>query len=158
MTLAELLIASGITVLLVTTLAFLYIYHLKAFAGLENYMNLNNESRHALDQMTKEIRQADSLVFCSPAKLTFKVGGTNVSFTYDSAQKMLVRSTGGSKDKVILNGCDYWTNNIYDRNLHLITTVTNCKVVQLTWICTRQILGRKVNSEDVQSAKIVIRK
>ena len=33
-----------------------------------------------------------------------------------------------------------------------------CKVVQLTWICSRKILGKSVNTESVQSAKVVIRK
>jgi hypothetical protein len=32
------------------------------------------------------------------------------------------------------------------------------KLVQVTWVCSRSILGKKVNTESVQSAKVVIRK
>ena len=34
----------------------------------------------------------------------------------------------------------------------------SCKLVQLHWICSRKIFGAKVNTESVQSAKVVIRK
>ena len=32
-----------------------------------------------------------------------------------------------------------------------------CKLVSVSWRCSRTILGQKVNTESVQTAKIVIR-
>ena len=166
-TLAEMMIAIGLGMLLVTTMTIVNIYYLKTFAGLENYMNLNDESRHALDIMTKDIRQADLLTAFSKTSLTLQLDGTNIiTYSYDSTKKELTRSSGG-KDKVLLRGitrngitygCDYWRNDFYDRNMGTNVTPANCKVVQVTWLCSRTILGHKVNTEDVQSAKIVIRK
>ena len=157
--LAELMVAGGIGVLLVATMTVTYVFYLKSFANLENYMTLNSESQIALNRMTKEIRQADSLVSYSVNKLTFAVDGKNVSYAYDPAQQTLAR-VSGSDNNVLLFGCTYWTNNIYDRNMNVLATsaATNCKVVQLTWICAASVLGRTNTTEDVQSSKVVIRK
>lgn len=157
--LAELMVASGIGVLLLATLTVTHVFYLKSFASLENYMNLNSESQLALNRMTKEIRQADLLSFYSVNKLTFLVDGKSVSYSYNPARQTLSRASG-SDNGVLLFVCTYWTNNIYDRNMNLLTaaTATNCKVVQLTWITSRTVLGRTNNTVDVQSAKVVIRK
>ena len=61
--------------------------------------------------------------------------------------------------------CDYLRFAIFQRNpiggtydQYATASATNCKLVQLNWICSRTILGAKVNTESVQSAKIVIRR
>lgn len=157
--LAELMVASGIGVMLLATLTVTYVFYLRSFASLENYMTLNSESQLALNRMTREIRQADLLSSYSANKLTFLVDGKSVSYSYDPAQQTLSRTSGSDNDAMLFT-CTYWTNNIYDRNMNLLTaaTATNCKVVQLTWICARAVLGHTNNTEDVQSAKVVIRK
>ena len=33
-----------------------------------------------------------------------------------------------------------------------------CKLIQVSWVCSRNILGKRANTESVQSAKFVIRK
>ena len=153
--LAEMMIGVGLGVQLVTTLTVVNIYYLKTFAGLENYMNMNNQSRRALDIMTKDIRQADSLVSKSATSLALQVNGTNVTYSYDSARRELTRS---GRNRPLLANCDYWRNDFFDRNMGTNITAANCKVIQLTWLCSGKVLGRKINTEDVQSAKIVIRK
>ena len=35
---------------------------------------------------------------------------------------------------------------------------TNCKLIAVSWVCSRTILGSKMNTESVQTAKIIIRK
>ena len=37
-------------------------------------------------------------------------------------------------------------------------TVATAKVIDLSWVCSRSILGQKANTESVQTARIVIRK
>ena len=153
--LADMLIGLGLGVLLVTTLTVVNIYYLKTLAALENYMNMNNQSRQALDIMTKDIRQANSLVNKSATSLTLQVDGTNVTYSYDSARRELTRS---GRNRPLLANCDYWRNDFFDRNMGTNVTAANCKVIQLTWLCSGKVLGRKINTADVQSAKIVIRK
>ena len=47
-------------------------------------------------------------------------------------------------------------NGTYDQ--YPTANPDTCKLVQLSWICSRNILGKKANTESVQSAKVVIRK
>jgi len=42
-------------------------------------------------------------------------------------------------------------------NLIPATDPTNCKVVSITWNCSRSILGMRANTEAAQAAKIVLR-
>jgi hypothetical protein len=60
---------------------------------------------------------------------------------------------------------DYLTFQIYQRNTVANTydqfptgSVGLCKLISVSWICSRTILGSKMNTESVQTAKIVIRK
>ena len=39
-----------------------------------------------------------------------------------------------------------------------MTTATGAKLIKLNWTCSRTILGQAVNTESVQTAKIVMRK
>jgi hypothetical protein len=65
----------------------------------------------------------------------------------------------------LLTQCDTLNFNIYQRNTtngtydQYPTSVeaSNCKVVQVSWTCSRTITGTKLNTETVQSTKIVIR-
>ena len=60
------------------------------------------------------------------------------------------------------------TNNLAPPELRIIrskhcvlswpASATNCKVVQVTLLCSRSLLGTKANNATMQSAKIVIRK
>jgi len=42
--------------------------------------------------------------------------------------------------------------------VYLAATPATAKVVDVTWVCSRTVLGRRQNTENVQSARIVIRK
>ena len=66
---------------------------------------------------------------------------------------------------MLLTECDQLSFAIFQRNpsnsvydYFPTATATNCKMVNVNWTCTRKILGSAVNSESVQTAKIVIRK
>ena len=38
------------------------------------------------------------------------------------------------------------------------SVASQCKLIKLTWVCSRDILGKSANTESVQSAEFVIRK
>ena len=99
-------------------------------------------------------------------------------YTYDPANHTLTRtspcasdgsSVPGGQDKVLLKGCQQWkaaffqrtpVGGTYDQYPLLAdgTQTALCKVVQLTWNCSRKVSGLPVNTEGVQSAKVVMRK
>src|SRR5262245_1203707 len=78
--LVEVLISSALLLIAMTTMAALYVYFLKAFAGMENHMNMNNLSRYALDRMSKEIRQSDGLTYYATNKITLTNKASRASY------------------------------------------------------------------------------
>ena len=174
MTLVELQIASAISVILFAAVLTLAFYTARSFAAFTNYVDLDANSRNALDLMSTEIRQADLMTAGSTTNLTFQTtdAGTGarhiLQYVYNSSRKELSRIFDGGQPKVLLTECTFLEFATFQRNttptldnafLPVATSQPNlCKVVQLTWICSRKILGKSVNTESVQSAKIVIRK
>jgi hypothetical protein len=65
----------------------------------------------------------------------------------------------------LLKGCDTLTFNLGTRNpvggtfeVVPATSPDTAKVVNISWNCSRTILGQQRNTENVQTARIVIRK
>jgi Tfp pilus assembly protein PilW len=61
MTLVELLIAMGISGMVFVAVGMMIFSSGRSYAALANYVDLDNRSRKALDQMTKDIRQVDGV-------------------------------------------------------------------------------------------------
>jgi Tfp pilus assembly protein PilW len=174
MTLVEFQIASAIAVILFAAVMSLSFYTARSFAAFTNYIDLDANSRNALDVMSSEIRQADLLTAATSTSLTFQTtdAGTGakhtVKYAYDSATKLVSRIFDGGQPEVLLTECSFLQFSTFQRNatpsldnafVPVTTSQPNlCKVVQLTWICSRKILGKSTNTESVQSAKVVIRK
>ena len=164
-TLAEYLVGIGIASLVLLAVLSLSLYSGRSFAGLANYVDLNASSVYALDQISKDVRQSVALTDYKTNRLTFDDGaGSTLTYTYAADARTLTREQGG-QSKVLLRECDSLQFAIYQRtplagtyDQYPVATVANCKVVAIKWVCSRTILGAKVNSEDIQEAKIVIRK
>jgi hypothetical protein len=72
----------------------------------------------------------------------------------------------GLAPMVVLTGCDRWKVWLYNRapninstnlSFNPATSLANCKLVNMSWKCSRTILGSKINTESVQTAQIVLR-
>ena len=161
-TLPEVVISLALFVLTAGTLGSMYVHSTRTFVESANYMDFENQSRTALNRMSRTIRQADALTYYSSNKVTFLVGTNFVSFTYYPEQRTLRQETV-STSKALLSDCDYVNYGIYQRNLtnsydfYPAATLASCKVVQVDWGCSRVVLG-KSNTAAAVSAKIVIRK
>jgi hypothetical protein len=158
------MIATGIGGVVLSVLMLLIFFAARSFAALANYVDLDQASRNALDIMSSEIRQADRLTTFSTNQLVFSYNGNTLDYTYSPQAKTLTRTLGGNA-RVLLTGCDSLTFSIFQRNpmggtydQYPTATAATTKLVQLTWTCSRKILGAAVNTESVQSAKIVLRK
>jgi Tfp pilus assembly protein PilW len=165
-TLVETMVGLGLTSLLTMAVVSFSMYTGKSCAGLSNYVALEARSQNALDQMSMDIRQTQCLLSIRPNQLVFQDADSQpLSFTYSPEAKTLVRVKSGVTT-VLLTECDYLCFSNYQRNpfagtyeqYPVTTATTNTKLVSLTWVCSRKILGTKLNTESVQTAKIVIRK
>jgi prepilin-type N-terminal cleavage/methylation domain-containing protein len=169
-TLPEMLVSSGIGGIVLAAVAALSIFSSRSFVAIENYMDLDRASRNALDQLTREIRQTIALTGFATNELIFTDFDTNtLRFAWSPVTKQLTRTKSGTT-KVLLAQCDYLSFNISQRNpipgqfnfypatnTSGVYTPSLCKLVDVSWRCSRQILQKKVNTESVQTAKIVLR-
>lgn len=164
-TLMEILITTAVGGVLMVILAQITFHTGRSFAALMNYTELDKYSRNALDQMVYKIRQADNMTSFSSNHMTFSYNTTNTLAYYYSPEVKTLTEVVAGRRKILLQGCDVLTFSIYQRNTAAGTydqfpaTITNSavKLVQLSWTCSRKVLGQRINTESVQSAKIVIR-
>lgn len=171
-TLNEMMVSVGVFSIGTLVLASIFIFCLRSFSALANYAILDVENRETMDRLTREIRQAHQVsnYSSSPPTLTI-INGINqtVIYGFDPAHQRMTRTVSGIQ-QVLLENCSLINFNLYQRNptnasYNLPYTVassnwgTTVKVVELTWKTSRSIGGlARVNSENVQTARIVIRK
>lgn len=165
-TLVEILIAVAIGSLLAIALASLMIYGSRSFASLTNYIDMDRQSRAALDTITREIRSCEGIASATTNEVYFNTAdGTNaLRYFFNHEAREFAQFKDGVRTE-LLTGCDEMTISIFGRNnvsnrfsQFSTTNAANGKMVQFAWTCSRKILGARLNTESVQSAKIVIRK
>ncbi len=164
--LVELVVSVGISTLVMGTIMYTFLFCSRSFMAMGNYMDLNRASLNALDKMTRDIREASSLKTFATNQLVFLDSSSNqLTFAWDPTSRKLTRSLGGTT-AVLLKDCDYLLFDISQRNpttdgVFGFYPATNnpavCKLVSVSLRCSRTILGEKVNTESVQTAKIAMR-
>jgi hypothetical protein len=171
-TLTELLVASGLGLMIASVVAVFSLYSARTFAAFGNYQDLDSKSRNALDFICRELRQNSSIVACNsnlPVKtlaLYNPEDRTTNTLTYDADARTLVFDKSGWGSKVLLVGCDSWDFQLFNRaatltnsaiSLNAASSPDECKLIRLTWTCSREIMNRTANTESSQSAEIVLR-
>jgi hypothetical protein len=153
-------------------LSTVYIYSLRSFAALTNYATLDRENRYAMDMLTREIRQAKQVVGYATngtSTLTIINGDTQtVTYSFSPTTKQMLRQVSGGDTQVLLTNCNLLNFSLYQRNpsngnYGIFPTATNnwqqtVKVIQFTWKTASSLPNAEVNSENVQTARVVIRK
>lgn len=166
-TLVELMVSVAISSILLLALASLTFYTGRSFAALANYVDLDAHSRGALDTMSREIRQTKRLIAGTATTLTFEdFDGKTLIYAYDATHRLLTRTKDGVPDsKPLLTECNFLNFSMFQRNpvngsynQYPTANPATCKLVQLRWVCSRDLITARWNTESVQSAKIVIRK
>jgi len=164
-TIPEMLLAAGITGILVLVLTSISMFSGRTFVAFANYVDLDDANRIAMDTLTRDLRECDKVTACTTSTLTIQDSdGVPIVYTYNAGTQMLTR-TKNTSNKVLLKGCDTLTFAIAQRNpvggtydVYPAATPATAKVVNVKWNCSRTIFGRKANTENVQTARIVIRK
>jgi prepilin-type N-terminal cleavage/methylation domain-containing protein len=171
-TLVEMMVAMAIFTLAGLAISSFYIFGARSFAAMSNYAILDKSNREALDLLTREIRQAKHVLNYStnPPSLSLISGdGHTVVYTFNPSTKQMVRDSSDGGHKVLLNDCQLLNFNLYKRNpsnanYGVFPTAESdwrhtAKVLVLTWKTSMTISPTaRVTSENVQTARIVIRK
>lgn len=164
-TLTETLMAIGVAGLLMAVLASLSMYCGKSLLAMLNYADLNDRNRIAVDTMTRDLRECNRVLSTTATRLDIEDSdGTTISYVYSPGARTLNRTLNGVS-RTLVTGCDTLAFSLGTRNpvggtfgVVATTDVSLAKVVNVSWNCSRTILGFKQNTESVQTARIVIRK
>jgi len=165
MTLVELMVAVTIGAIILAAVGKLSLFTARSFVALGNYSDLDQASRNALDIMSREIRQTRALTTYATNQLIFQdYDGAQLTYVWDPNPNVLTLSRiKGAQTKVLLRQCDFLSFGIYQRNpsnnfnFYPVASPAAAKLINVSWRCSRQIFQKKVNTESVQTAKIVIR-
>ena len=163
-TLVELMMAVALSLLTATAMASLCYFTSRSFAGMTNDSDMAMLSRMALDRMSRDIHANSKVTAYTTNSLTLQDGSSNTTqFVWDkNAQTLLC--VKGAKTNIYLMQCDslqFWiyqhTPQSNQLDCCIPATVTNARLVQATWTCSRQVRSQKVCTESVLSTKFALR-
>ena len=131
--------------------------------AIGNYCDLNAASCKTLDAMSRDLRNTATVTDFSSRQVTVSnlITSDVITYAWDGSNKF-TRTFNGTVT-TMLTKCDYLAFNNYQRNptnnfqFLPATTIANTKLISVSWRCSRQILGAKINTESVQTAQICIR-
>jgi hypothetical protein len=161
-------------VIVLTVVYFLTVFGFRSFAALGNYAELDGASRAALDRMGREIRQATHVTsvqtngavkWLTVVNLDVSPTVTNTFTWYSNTALLMWDQWEGTShfSRTNLTGCDLWDFSMFIRSPNsngvFVPTakVDLCKLINMNWRCSRKILGKKVNTETVLTAQVVLR-
>jgi len=168
-TLLEMMIAVGTFSIVAAAMSTAYVFSLRSFQALSNYNILDQDNREALDRITREVRQANSVSSFDNylSRKLVLVSGDNdrklVTYTFNRYTQQLIETKGG-QNTVLLDNCSLINFNLGMRppntnyGYYPTLNVNEAKIVDLTWKTSRTLPGGLANSENIQTARIVIRK
>jgi len=159
------MIATFVGTIVLAAVCTLYFYSYRTFAAQLNYIDLDQYSHKALDRLSSEIRQVKNVTAFTNNLITFTdYDGVALTYLYSPDNQTLVRLKGATRE-VLLTGCNSFAFSIYQRNpvggvydQYPAADLATCKLVQVQWNCARSVTtGSQLNTESMQSSKIVIR-
>lgn len=172
-TLMEFLVASAMSVIIISSLVATTIFVLRSFTAIGNYTDLDRSSRNTLDQMSRDIRDSSGLSMTSYMTNNITLtnsDGSSFSYQWDPSDQTLRRyytnASGISTVTVMLTNCDiltfflylrYPTNDLTFSFVPSTNSPNETKLVNVDWRCSRKIYGAKINTESIQTAQITIR-
>ena len=163
MTLMEMMVSVGIATMFVAGVIILTNITLaQGIFAIGNYNDLNAKSRQCLDYLSRDVRGATQITAYSTSSFTAtNKDGTTFSYTWDGSNQVTRTYAGASS--MVLTNCDYLSFTVYQRNptnnfnFYSTTNLVLAKLIDVSWRCSRTYLGAKLNTESVQTARIVIR-
>ena len=167
-TLLEMLVAMAASAIVLTAFLATTISISRTMVAVSNYNDLDQCSRITLDMLSQDIRNAATVSSTSTTTdltLTNNYNGSITRYAWDGTNSFTrtYRANGATSTQTMLTSCDAFAFAYYQRNptnnLNFVTasTSTQIKLVSVSWRCSRQILGSRLNTESVQTAHVVMR-
>jgi type II secretory pathway pseudopilin PulG len=161
-TLVEVLISTGLIMMLMLALLTSYVFVARGDRSLQNYGDMNSQARLLLEKLGEDLRAATDVVNFTPSSLTLTVptnaAGTatqDVTWDYDAVSGVVIRTSPGATATFARN---VETFSFYYANGNNVqtTSLIEVKQVQLSMRMLRLVAGA-ITSEYVISAQFTMR-
>ena len=171
MTIIQTVVALGLSTMVAGAIMALFLFGLRSFDAMSNYTQMDANSRQSVDLMLREIRQATSVVSSqtNTSSTILTLANTNASpaitntFTWTKDTRLLTWAQTGQSTRTLLSGCNSWSYTFYLRNadsngnFYVTADPTQCKLINMSWACTRTNKSNLLNSEAIVTAEVVLR-
>jgi prepilin-type N-terminal cleavage/methylation domain-containing protein len=165
-TLIESIITVSIVMVAMAGVLSASVFSYRTFASINNYAQLNRQTRMAMDKMSRDVRQTAALTNGTSASLDFtNFDGSRLQYQYNTnAQTLTYSNAATGEGGTLLKNCVSCTFSMFQFDpvpgscmlFTNTTTASNCKVVEVNWTCrTTNVLS--VNSDMMETARIVLR-
>ncbi len=175
--LAELAVTLGIGSIVLVVLGVLSSYGLQSFLVMGNSAAMDDQSRLASDQITRELRQATQVLRyeveaeSKTLVLTNSLQAYAVEYSWNAEARTVSCSKGDQAQFICLSDCDAWEATFF-QNIPLASVTrpylpaTNqlgtldlnlARVVSMSWKCSRPVAGSKNKTEGVQTLQVTLR-
>lgn len=163
-TLVELMVVVSLVGIAMGMLCGASFYTGRSIASLTDSVQLSMQSRSVVDRMSQKLRQAEAVTAFTPTSISVTSGTNTLSYAYSSGTKKLTEVENGTS-KVLLENCEALTFELYKRNpitnsfdqFPAATTLSEAKLVRVSWACASSAVGKATGSSELVSAKIVLR-
>lgn len=163
-TLMEVIIAVGLSTIVLAVVLSLGLFTARSVASMTDSVDLNARSRHAVDRMSKKLRQVSIFSSFSPTSVSVSYNGQPLSYTYNPVLKTLVENENGTVT-TLLDDCNDFKFTLYKRNpmtnsfdqFPVMASTNEAKVIQMNWRCNRLLPTKAHGSTEMVTAKVVLR-
>jgi len=175
--LVELAVTLAIASIVLVVLGTLASYGLQSFLVMGNCVALDDKSRIAADQITRELRQATrvSRYYVEPESkilvLTNSLQGYSIKYVWSAEARTLTCESTDQPPSVCLEDCDAWDATFFQNipqpsvsdpylaatNQFGILDLNRAQIVSMTWKCSRPVVVSKAKTESAQSIRVALR-
>lgn len=170
-TLIQTVVALSLSTLVAAAIMALFLFGLRSFDAMSNYTQMDTNSRQSVDLMLREIRQATQVLGSQSngTSILLTIANTNASpaitntFTWTKATGLLTWDQSGQATRTLLSGCSSWSFSYYLRNadsngnFYVTSDPSQCKLINMSWACSRTNKSTLLNSEAIVTAEVVLR-
>jgi len=175
--LVEMAVTLGVGSLVLVVIGMLSFCGMRSFLIMGNCVTLDDKSRIAADQITRDLRQATQVLrYEADADgkrlvLTNSVQGVLVDYVWNAETRTLTCEKTDQPQFTCLNDCDAWEATFF-QNIPLASVsspylpatnviggadVNLARIVSLSWKCSRPVTGSNTKTESAQTLQIALR-
>lgn len=101
MSLVEVMIGATLASFVLAGVVSTFLFLGRSGANISNYSEMESEARTGLEYFAQDTRQASDLTWNSATSITLRVNGTNITYSYSSANETFSRTIGSSTTELV---------------------------------------------------------